>query len=190
MPAERRLLPKMNVYVYIIYVHLKQCVKFMENHAYITIKEAATQLGVTHRTLKYYEELGMVVPKRTRGRYRLYDDNDLILLKRIIRLRALGFSLSTIQEIISRPMEVNEAGAAEYSLETLRDIASAIEKKLNIVIQRIESARQELSEAGKLKNELTEDLTYLARRIAGESSAALTSERLASSKYTDKISKK
>ncbi|MBZ6386774.1 MerR family transcriptional regulator [Pantoea piersonii] len=162
----------------------------MENHAYITIKEAATQLGVTHRTLKYYEELGMVVPKRTRGRYRLYDDNDLILLKRIIRLRALGFSLSTIQEIISRPMEVNEAGAAEYSLETLRDIASAIEKKLNIVIQRIESARQELSEAGKLKNELTEDLTYLARRIAGESSAALTSERLASSKYTDKISKK
>ncbi|HAT1685229.1 TPA: MerR family transcriptional regulator [Klebsiella oxytoca] len=146
--------------------------------AHITIKEAAVRLGVTHRTLKYYEELGMVIPGRSGGRYRLYSENDLIRLQRIIRLRALGFSLSTIREILSRPPEQNEQGVAEYSRDTLCQIAAAIEAHLETVSRRIEAGRRELCEAEKVKKELLDDLDYLNRRLAGESSETLAEERL------------
>ena len=43
----------------------------------LTVRDAAERLGVTPRTLKYYEERGLVVPSRSEGRYRLYDTADL-----------------------------------------------------------------------------------------------------------------
>ncbi|HHD7482148.1 TPA: MerR family transcriptional regulator [Klebsiella oxytoca] len=145
----------------------------------IPINEAATRLGVTHRTLKYYEELGMVIPERSKGRYRRYSEGDLERLHRIIRLRSLGFSLGTIQEILSRPPEQNATGAPGYSQETLCQIAKAIEIKLAVVSERIESGRREILEAEKVKKELLSDLDYLNRRIAGETSESLAKERLA-----------
>lgn len=149
-----------------------------KNNALMTIKETAERLGVTHRTLKYYEELGMVIPERSKGRYRLYSEDDLIRLQRIIQLRSLGFSLGTIQEIISRPLEQNESGTAEYSKDTLRHIATAIGEQLVTVTRRIDSGKRDLREAERVRNELMSDLDYLRRRIAGESSETLTGERL------------
>ena len=43
----------------------------------LTVSDAASRLGVTPRTLKYYEERGLVTPSRSGGRYRLYDEADL-----------------------------------------------------------------------------------------------------------------
>lgn len=57
------------------------------------------------RTLKYYEERGLVTPSRSEGRYRLYDENDLERFGRILRLRSLGFSLHGIVEMLKRPLE-------------------------------------------------------------------------------------
>ena len=57
----------------------------------LTVSDAASRLGVTPRTLKYYEERGAVTPSRSEGRYRLYDEADLERFARILRLRALGF---------------------------------------------------------------------------------------------------
>jgi hypothetical protein len=59
----------------------------------ITVRDAAARLGVTPRTLKYYEELGIVVPVRSEGGYRLYEQADLDKLARVLRMRSLGFSL-------------------------------------------------------------------------------------------------
>ncbi|WP_201279476.1 MerR family transcriptional regulator [Cedecea colo] len=160
----------------------------INDNSTITINDAATRLGVTHRTLKYYEELGMVIPERSKGRYRLYSEGDLERLQRIIRLRSLGFSLGTIQEILARPIEQNESGAPGYSQETLCQIAKAIEMKLVVVSERIESGRREIREAEKVKKELLGDLDYLNRRIAGEPSESLAKERL-SARFKHKITK-
>lgn len=120
----------------------------------------------------------MVIPERSKGRYRLYSEGDMERLQRIIRLRSLGFSLGTIQEILSRPIEQNESGAPGYSLETLSQITKAIEMRLVVVSERIESGYREIREAEKVKKELLCDLDYLNRRIAGETSESLTEERL------------
>ncbi|MFW8236598.1 MerR family transcriptional regulator, partial [Klebsiella pneumoniae] len=59
--------------------------------ALLTVSQAATALGVTARTLKYYEELNLVVPARSEGRYRMYTQADLATFGRILRMRSLGF---------------------------------------------------------------------------------------------------
>lgn len=59
--------------------------------ALLTIRDAAERLHVTPRTLKYYEERGLVTPNRSEGRYRLYSEHDLEKFSRILRLRSLDF---------------------------------------------------------------------------------------------------
>ena len=76
----------------------------------ITVRDAAARLGVTPRTLKYYEELSLVVPMRSEGGYRLYEQADLDKLARVLRMRSLGFSLTAITAMLQQPMEA-PAGA-------------------------------------------------------------------------------
>src|SRR3989440_11153484 len=68
-----------------------------------TIEQVATRTGMTKRTLRYYEEVGLLPPTgRTEGNYRRYSEVDLQHLERIRELRdLLGFSLSDIREILA-----------------------------------------------------------------------------------------
>src|SRR5579875_1597709 len=133
----------------------------------MTVREAAERLGVTARTLKYYEERGLVSPTRSQGRYRLYDEEDLQRFGRILRLRSLGFSLHSIIEMLKRPLEPVD-GAHRYSTESLQQIRDAIAQQVQALDARIESMRRELKEARNLRAELSPDLDYLERRLAGE----------------------
>lgn len=65
------------------------------------IELVAARTGLTKRTLRYYEEIGLLAPPtRTEGGYRLYSEEDIAQLERIKRLRdLLGFSLAEIREI-------------------------------------------------------------------------------------------
>ena len=147
----------------------------------LTIRDAAQRLGVTHRTLKYYEERGLLTPSRSDGRYRLYSERDLAIFARILRLKSLGFSLQGITEILKRPQEVSN-GAAGYSQESLVQIATAISEQLELVTQRITAVQLELKEAEAVRGELLDDLNYLNRRIAGETVEAMAGERLVARK--------
>ncbi|WP_345813919.1 MerR family transcriptional regulator [Paraburkholderia sp. PREW-6R] len=142
----------------------------------MTVREAAERLGVTARTLKYYEERGLVSPTRSEGRYRLYDEEDLQRFGRILRLRSLGFSLHSITEMLKRPLEPVD-GAHRYSTESLQQIRDAIAQQVQALDARIESMRRELKEAHKLRAELSPDLDYLERRLAGENADALLARR-------------
>ncbi len=70
---------------------------------YLRIEQVAARAGLTKRTLRYYEEIGLLAPpSRTEGGYRLYSEEDVQRLVRIKRLRdLLNFSLSEIREYIS-----------------------------------------------------------------------------------------
>lgn len=74
------------------------------NHsdAYVQIGEAAERTGLTQRTLRYYEEKGLLKPPgRMEGGFRLYSEEDLARLERIKELKdLLGFSLADIREMI------------------------------------------------------------------------------------------
>ncbi|MDQ3237127.1 MAG: MerR family transcriptional regulator, partial [Actinomycetota bacterium] len=66
------------------------------------IGEVADRLGVSPRTIKYYEEIGLLIPgERSPGGFRLYAEPDVERLRRILRLKDMGFSLAAIREFIS-----------------------------------------------------------------------------------------
>lgn len=148
----------------------------------MTIRDAAERLQVTPRTLKYYEELGLITPTRSEGRYRLYGEHDLERFARILRLRSLGFSLQGIAEMLKRPLEPVGEGRKGYSMASLREIEAALTQQIEGLDTRISAVRRELKEAQALRRELGDDLDYLRRRIAGEKQEDLLSQRIAARK--------
>jgi DNA-binding transcriptional MerR regulator len=60
------------------------------------IQEFAAKAGVTVRTLHHYDRIGLLKPRRTHTRYRVYGDADLRRLQQILVLKFLGLSLSEI----------------------------------------------------------------------------------------------
>ncbi len=84
-----------------------------------TIEQVATRTGFTKRTLRYYEEVGVLSPTgRTEGNYRRYSEADVERLERIRNLRELlGFSLADIREIMEAEDERGQIRVA-YKHET------------------------------------------------------------------------
>ncbi len=66
---------------------------------YYTITELTREFGISTRTLRFYEDEGLIAPVR-RGRTRLFRPSDRQLLKQILRGKRLGFSIAEIHEII------------------------------------------------------------------------------------------
>ena len=70
----------------------------------MTIKEMSELSGVSARTLRYYDEIGLFHPTgKSEAGYRLYDDDALEALRYILYFREMDIPLSTIKEIISNP---------------------------------------------------------------------------------------
>ena len=68
------------------------------------INEAARLAGVTERTLRYYDRIGLLRPSgMTDGGYRLYDGAAMQRLQQILFFRELGFPLAQIREIMDSP---------------------------------------------------------------------------------------
>lgn len=145
----------------------------------MTVSQAAAALGVTARTLKYYEELDLVVPARSEGRYRMYTEADLATFGRILRMRSLGFSIAAITEMIKRPMRMVEAGKSRMNDDDLRAVQTALQSQLATLRERTAQVRRELREAEKLEAQITHDLGYIEQRLQGVSADDLLAERAA-----------
>ena len=63
------------------------------------IQEVARELGVTHRTLRFYENEGLISPQRI-GTTRVYSKRDMARMKLILRGKRLGFSIREIREFL------------------------------------------------------------------------------------------
>ena len=66
---------------------------------YYSITELTREFGVSTRTLRFYEDEGLIHPER-RGRTRLYRTADRHLIQEILRGRRIGFTIAEIREII------------------------------------------------------------------------------------------
>ena len=72
----------------------------MEESKYYQIGELARQVGLTTRTIRYYEEIGLLNSvKRVEGGKRIYTDKDHQRLKFIKRLKDLGLTLAEMHEL-------------------------------------------------------------------------------------------
>jgi DNA-binding transcriptional MerR regulator len=70
---------------------------------WLKIDEVANRTGLTKRTIRYYEELGILAPpERSEGRVRLYTDAHIERLQKIVNAKdVLGCSLQELQQFIS-----------------------------------------------------------------------------------------
>ncbi|MEV4219154.1 MerR family transcriptional regulator [Nonomuraea sp. NPDC049725] len=66
----------------------------------VQIGEVAERLGLSLRTIRHYEEVGLVVPERTPGGFRLYSETDIGRLALVKRMKPLGFSLDEMRDLL------------------------------------------------------------------------------------------
>ena len=99
------------------------------------IGEVAQLLGVTPKTIRHYQKLGLLhEAERTTSGYRLFSAQDLLRVQRVRRLQALGLSLKQIKSILGDP-------AREHSL---REVLQALDSELATEITLLQTRRERI----------------------------------------------
>jgi DNA-binding transcriptional MerR regulator len=119
-----------------------------------TIRDVADEFGITHRTVRHYEDLGLITPER-RGTTRIYHRRDRTRLALILRGKRLGFPLEEIRTIIDlydRPR--GRSSQLEYVL-------GQIDERRRDLEQRRQDLEDALTELGEFERRCREDLSKL-----------------------------
>ena len=120
-----------------------------------TISELAEEYDVTLRTLRHYEDIGLLSPER-RGTTRVFHHRDRIRLELILRGKRLGFTLPEIATIVNMyDDQPGEAGQLEYLLDQ-------IEVRRAELAQRRRDIDATLAELAEVEARCREDLARLA----------------------------
>lgn len=101
----------------------------------LRIGEAAALLGATPKTLRHYERLGLLAtPRRSESGYRLYTAADLLRLREVRRLQALGLRLRDIRRVLGAPETAAPLATVLRSLlaEVVVEIAGLEERRARI----------------------------------------------------------
>jgi len=117
-----------------------------------TIREVAETFKLTPRTLRYYEEIGLLSPKRTETNQRLYDKKEIAKIKLIERGKSYNFNLDEIKEMILL-FDIDRSGKAQLK----RTIEYGKEKKREI--------NERMKELQEIKKEITELERLFTQRI-------------------------
>jgi DNA-binding transcriptional MerR regulator len=108
----------------------------------LTVGELAGKLGVSVRTLQYYDREGLLRPSETsEGGRRLYTKQDMVALHQILALKHLGFSLKEIKRM-------------RVSLTTPQEVTAALEKQHDLIAAQIEQLQNALVAMDALRDEV------------------------------------
>ena len=126
------------------------------------ISEVAKQFHITTRTIRYYEEIGLLKPERSPTNERLFPKSELVKLKLIARGKRYSFSLEEIKEMIllfdkDRSGKKQLERTIQYGKQRIVDIDERIEELLQIK-----------SEMEQLLTEFTEKLNNLEEESSDE----------------------
>jgi DNA-binding transcriptional MerR regulator len=120
-----------------------------------TVRELADEMGVTTRTLRFYEAEGLITPTRV-GTNRVYSQRERARLRLILRGKRFGMTLGECREIVDM---YDGAGASERrQLQTLLDRLDEIAADLRA---RQEDLRRTLAEVGDVAAECRDRLAEL-----------------------------
>ena len=139
----------------------------MSGERYLQIGEVAEQLGLTPRTLRYYEEIGLLAPpSRMEGGFRLYSAADIVRLENIVQLkRLLGFSLAEIKQVVEA-MEslklLRQESKLASDLETKRD---TLQKALMILEQQVDVLDGRLRQVAEMRDRFNERSLRVRERL-------------------------
>ncbi len=106
-----------------------------------SIQQIAKLAGTTSRTLRHYDEQGLLTPSRVGANgYRYYDGKSLVRLQRILLFRELGLGLPQIRELLER--ETDETSALLTHLEVLRHEKDQLNRRIAAVEHTINSLKE------------------------------------------------
>lgn len=94
----------------------------------MNIGTAAGQSGLPAKTIRYYEDVGLVRPGRAGNGYRDYSDEDVHKLKFLQRSRGLGFSVAECRQLLALYEDKGRASADVHALATRKIVE--IDRKL------------------------------------------------------------
>ncbi|MFC5559925.1 MerR family DNA-binding transcriptional regulator [Ureibacillus thermophilus] len=106
-----------------------------------TIQEVAKEFNITPRTLRYYEEIGLLSPNRTESNLRTFSKKEIAKLKLIMRGKRYGFSLKEIKEMVLL-FDCDRTGIKQ------------LERTVEYGAQKIKEIDEKIQELTQLKNEL------------------------------------
>lgn len=110
---------------------------------HMQIGEVAEQTGLSLRTIRYYEEVGLVTPSsRTIGGFRLYTETDVARLRLVKRMKPLDFSLEEMKDVLQVLDGLESETGSQHEelvarLELYRDAAHA---RVNALREQLEVA--------------------------------------------------
>jgi len=113
----------------------------MKTEKTYSIAELANEFDVSTRTIRYYEEIGLLAPRRSEGGHRIFTRKEYTQLMLIFRGKKFGFQLDEIQEMIllfdrDRTGKKQLERTIEYGKEKLEEVTANIEE--------LEQIRQEM----------------------------------------------
>lgn len=123
-----------------------------------SVTELGHELGVTTRTLRFYEDKGLITPRRA-GNKRIYSHRDRARMIIILRAKRLGFSLREIQEYLD-----------------LYDVDKTQREQLRLLIERVSMRRAKLMEQRVALDEALTELDAI-EKLAHEAIADDTLQR-------------
>ncbi|MGH8829121.1 MAG: MerR family transcriptional regulator [Jiangellaceae bacterium] len=119
-----------------------------------SIAELADEYDVTLRTIRFYEEQGLLAPERN-GTQRIFHAGDRVRLGLVLRGKRLGFPLEEIKTIMGMyDAEPGEAGQLRYLLDQIRERQADLE-------QRRRDLDQTLDELAEVERRCREDLAAM-----------------------------
>jgi MerR family transcriptional regulator, copper efflux regulator len=120
----------------------------------VQIGQVAERTGLSLRTIRFYEESGLVVPtSRSEGGFRLYSADDVARLEVVKRMKPLGFSLEEMRELLTLLADLAAAGGDDRArlLDRLRSFHEAARL-------RVDALRAELAVAEDFAGTLADRL--------------------------------
>ena len=124
--------------------------------AYLQIGEVADRLGVTQRTLRFYEEKGLLKPPgRMEGGFRLYSEEDVRRVEQVKQLqKLLGMPLAEIKEMVEAE-EIKNQIRAEYRKDAgTSEKRRQIEAVLTLTEKQVDIIRQKSEQLERMRAEL------------------------------------
>jgi DNA-binding transcriptional MerR regulator len=130
------------------------------------ISELAREFDTTARTLRFYEDQGILAPRRE-GQRRIYGERDRVRLMLALRGKRLGFSLKECREIIDMYDPVQ--GTQEAQLRYLLDRIAVHRKILELKREDIEATLESMVEIERLCRQELKKFEGKAGKTAGDS---------------------
>ena len=127
----------------------------MTDEIQYSIGELAKEFDVTTRSIRFYEEQGLLTPTRN-GQTRIYGKKDRVRLKLIMRGKRLGFSLAETKTLFEL-YDSHQNSAAQ-----LRAMLQMTEEKRAVLKQQLEDIRLLMNELDEVEQRCREDLAELS----------------------------